>query len=241
MIQSGTRFLKRHSKVNWALTDQTMVSGVNFLTGILLARYLGIEEFGRFTLVWLVVLFVISLHHAMINSPMLSIGPKQSEAEAPTYYGAILVHEVLFSCATFLLLFSGALLSGILFPEWGVKSLALPMSLAALAYQLQDFLRRFFFTRERAALGFANDAIRNLGQITVLILMFMFFPDAMNASKVLWIIAVTAAVAVGCGAFFVGRIEFNRLALATVTRRHWDFSKWLVSSSCCNGQREIFL
>ena len=52
MNQLAARILSRYSHVNWALADQTMVSGVNFLTGILLARYLGVEEFGRFTLAW---------------------------------------------------------------------------------------------------------------------------------------------------------------------------------------------
>ena len=75
--------LKRHSHVNWALADQAMVSGVYFLTGILLARYLGLEEFGRFTLAWMAVLFANSIQHAMIIAPMMSIGPKQSAAERP--------------------------------------------------------------------------------------------------------------------------------------------------------------
>ena len=39
MIQAAARLLSRYSHVNWALADQTMVSGVNFPTGILLARY----------------------------------------------------------------------------------------------------------------------------------------------------------------------------------------------------------
>ena len=37
MIQRAVRLWARYSHVNWALADQTMVSGVNFLTGILLA------------------------------------------------------------------------------------------------------------------------------------------------------------------------------------------------------------
>ncbi len=39
-------FVKRYSDINLVLLDQAMVSGVNFLTGILIARFLGIEEFG---------------------------------------------------------------------------------------------------------------------------------------------------------------------------------------------------
>jgi O-antigen/teichoic acid export membrane protein len=230
LIQSATRFLGRHSHVNWALADQTMVSGVNFLTGILLARYLGLEEFGRFTLVWMAVLFGSSIHHTMINTPMMSIGPKQSEAEAPTYYGAVIIQEVVFSCLIFLLLFGGARLSGMLFPEWRVEGLALPLAFAALAYQLQDFIRRYFFTRGRAAAAFANDAIRYLGQVTVLIWMYMFLPEAMDTAQVLWIIAITAAVSVGFGTIFVERIEVKAKTLSTMVSRHWHFSKWLTAS-----------
>jgi hypothetical protein len=39
-----------------------------------LARYLGVEEFGRFTLVWMSVLFVNSIQHSAINSPMMAVG-----------------------------------------------------------------------------------------------------------------------------------------------------------------------
>jgi hypothetical protein len=48
LIQSTVQLLKRYRHVNWALADQAMLSGVNFLTVVLLARALGIEEFGRF-------------------------------------------------------------------------------------------------------------------------------------------------------------------------------------------------
>ena len=37
MMQRAARLLARYSYINWALADQAMVSGVNFLTGILLA------------------------------------------------------------------------------------------------------------------------------------------------------------------------------------------------------------
>ncbi len=49
MIQLAARFLARYSHINWAVGDQAMVSAVNFLTGIFLARYLGLAEFGPYT------------------------------------------------------------------------------------------------------------------------------------------------------------------------------------------------
>ncbi len=230
MIQTAKALMYRHSHVNWTLADQVVVSGVNFLTGILLARYLGVEEFGRFTLLWMAVLVVTSVQHAMINSPMMSIGPKQTEADAPSYYGAIFFQQVVFSAGVFLLLYGGVQLSGVVFPEWGVESLALPLASAATAVQIQDFLRRYFFVRGRASAAFYNDVIRYVGQIVVLVWLFLSFRDAMDTSRVLWTISLLAAVATVFGAFFIERVEVNPSVLSNTVSRHWHFSKWLGAS-----------
>ena len=87
MLDRIVGLVRRHRHTNWALMDQGMVSGANFLTTILIARHLGIEEFGRFTLAWLVVLFTTSLQMAVVVSPMMSIGPKQDGEHAPAYFG----------------------------------------------------------------------------------------------------------------------------------------------------------
>jgi len=231
LIRTFIALLRRYSHVNWALADQAMVSGVNFLTGILLARYLGIEEFGRFTLIWLTVLFVNSIQHAIINSPMMSIGAKQPEAEAASYYGAIIVQMVVFAFVTSLLLFMGVWLTGVVFPEWQVEGLTFPLAIATFAFQFQDFLRRYFFTRGRAAAAFANDAIRYFGQIAVLIWLFMFLQVEMDTGRVLWVIAIMAVLAATVGAFFIERVEVNAKTLCEVASRHWHFSKWLTGSA----------
>src|SRR3546814_10183528 len=75
----GTRLLLRERVLSWALADQVMVSGSNFLMTVFLARYLGLEEFGRFALAWMAVLFAAGIHYALVAAPMMSIGPKRSE------------------------------------------------------------------------------------------------------------------------------------------------------------------
>ena len=127
--------LSRYSHVNWALGDQAMISGANVLTGILLARYLGLEEFGRFTLAWMAVLFVNSLQHAMIIAPMMSIGPKQNPDEEPAYMGAVMFQQIAFSGLAFALVLAGVHLSTLAFPEWGVENFALPLASVALVSQ----------------------------------------------------------------------------------------------------------
>ena len=229
MVSFALSLIRRFSHVNWALADQTLVSGVNFLTGILLARYLGIEEFGRFTLAWLVVLFAASIQHAAINSPMMSIGPKQPEADAPAYYGAVMIQQVVFGILAFALVWAGVTLGAVLFPEWRVAGLALPLACAAIAYQFQDFLRRYFFTRGRGKMAFTNDAVCYLGQLLVLI--WLFQTTAMDSARTIWVIAGTAAMAALYGVFLVEKLAWSPGALRGTASRHWNFGKWLTASA----------
>eukprot|EP01042_Synura_sphagnicola_P026716 gene26716-34511_t len=57
--------------------DQALSSACNFLTTILLARALGREAFGLYTMVWLALFFAMSLQLGLIVSPMMSIGTKE--------------------------------------------------------------------------------------------------------------------------------------------------------------------
>ena len=228
MIQVIISWLWRHSHINWALADQAMVSGVNFFTNILLARYLGLQEFGVFTLVWMAVLFVNSLQMAAIISPMMTISPKQSEKEVSSYFGAVLIQQVAFAGLSFVLLIVGVKVSGIFFPHWQVQYLAVPLATVAFVFQMQDFLRRYFFVRGRASTAFVNDAISYLGQIVILIWLFQI--TKLDSSEVLWVITGTSAVALGIGMFCLERITWNWAILYRVNRRHWHFSKWLIGS-----------
>ncbi len=231
MIKFIVQLLTRFSHINWALADQTMVSGVNFITGLLLARYLGIEEFGKFTLIWMAVLFFNAMHHAVINSPMMSIGPKHPENETPAYFGAVFVQHIIFSLLLFAALFSGAWLCGIYYPEWEIKHLVLPLAASAFAFQLQDFFRRYFFTVGHPAIAFLNDAIRYLGQLVILAGLFIFKSEIMDTEKVLWVIVLTASVAAFIGIFSINKISFNSRFFRSTLTRHWHFSKWSLGTA----------
>ena len=227
MMKAARSLLERYSHISWALTDQAMVSGVNFLTGILLARFLGIREFGVYSLAWLSVLFVSSLQFAVIVSPMMSIGPKQTETEIAPYYGAVLAQQVIFSSFSFVLLYAGALASEAF--GWHVAHLALPLALAALAFQMQDFLRRYFFTCNRAPAAFVCDAISYGGRLCMLIIISQM--AILDSARALWIVAGTSALAALIAAFGFERPVYRLATFASVAKRHWQSSKWLTAST----------
>jgi O-antigen/teichoic acid export membrane protein len=223
-----TSWLLKHSHINWALADQAMVSGVNFLTGILLARFLGLEEFGVFTLVWMVVLFVNGMQIAVIISPMMSLAPRESELEVSTYLGAVLAQQIVFCVFSSLLIFVSVRICGVFFPQWQVQDLALPLASATFTFQVQDFIRRYFFTRNRPYAAFTNDAISYLGQLSLLVWLFKIM--RLDSSGVLWVISGTSAVAVVFGVFGLEKIVWKWTLLRPVIVRNWRFSKWLTAT-----------
>lgn len=206
-----------------------MVSGVNFLTGILFARFLGIEEYGRFTLAWMAVLFFNSLQQAGIIAPMMSIGPKQEKDKEAAYYSVVFIQQIIWSVACFLVLWFGVWLNDFFKPEWQMQDLALPLAASLFAGQLQDFLRRYFFVKKQGGLAFLNDAVSYLGQLVSLIALFQLM--TLNTAMVLWIITGTSILAVAIGLTQISQLTSSAGSFSEITKSHWRFSKWLMASA----------
>lgn len=214
--------------VRWALLDQGLVSGVNFLTGVLLARLLGVEGYGVFSLAWMAVLFLNGIQTALIISPMMSIGAKE-EGGAPEYFAAVLLQQAVLAGISFVLVLLGARLSIAWFPEWRIASLGLPLALCSAGFQLQDFVRRYFFTVERMVAAFANDVVSYMGQLLGLVVLASV--GLLDAAGALWVIAGTSLLAALVGLAGFGRLCLRLATTREVARRHWRFSRWLVASA----------
>ena len=133
----------------WALADQVIVSGSNFLSNILLARILGIEEFGRYVLAWTVVLFVQGLQFSAVSSTMLSIGPKHDAEAARSYFGAIFVHQAIFGMVSAALTLVGAISAAVLFLNGALTPSHYLSPLRSYVRKLRIFFVAIFF-RSRA-------------------------------------------------------------------------------------------
>jgi O-antigen/teichoic acid export membrane protein len=147
---------------SWALGDQAVVSGTNFLTNVMLARFMGLTEFGVFALAWMSVLFVNSIQIALIVAPMMSVGPKQEDKDRPGYFGAVVFQEFVLVFFCFILVFAALKVSGGFFPHAELRQLALPLAVSAFAYQMQDFGRRYFFATRQGRRALADDALSYL-------------------------------------------------------------------------------
>ena len=218
--------IRRYSHVNWAIADQAVVSGANFLTGILVARFIGIEEFGQFALAWVLLEITLSVQNSLIIMPMMSIGPKHAESEMPAFFGAVIAQQAAFIVLSIIVSLFGVWVAARFYPEWVDIAAALACLLAMS--QFQNFMRRYLFTRSLPLTAFVSDALRYLGQIAVLIVLLQFI--AMDAADALWIHSGTAFAGAVFGACFINQIAWERQVLLGTLRRHWDFAKWLLCS-----------
>ena len=213
----------------WALSDQAVVSATNFLTNIMLARFMGLREFGVFALAWMSVLFVNSLQYALIVSPMMSIGPKQEEQDRPSYFGAVVVQELVLVSLCFVLVYSTLKVAGGFARFSEIKQLALPLAVSAFAYQMQDFVRRYFFATRQSRRALADDALSYLPQLPILF--FLHQAGILNSATALWAMAGTSLLGMVPGFFWMEPMTFSRARIEAIARRHWKISRWLGASA----------
>jgi O-antigen/teichoic acid export membrane protein len=222
-------FIQKHQTLHLTMLDQAIVSGVNFVTGILLAKVMGVEAYGLFTLLWMAILFINSFQIAFIISPMMSIAPKQGPAQEPGYYGAVWAQQFIF-CAVSTIALALGLLGASWFlkqPGWG--ALLGPLIAVSVAFQMQEFIRRYFFTRKTAQDALINDSISYLGQLIVLVLLSQ--QSVLTVERLLWVIAITSLIAFLVGLPSIGSVSFRWTDFQEVFKRHLHFSKWLAASN----------
>ncbi|MDE1162363.1 MAG: hypothetical protein PW792_10530 [Acidobacteriaceae bacterium] len=213
----------------WALVDQGLVSAVSFLTNVMLARFMGLHEFGQFALTWMAILFVNSLQTALIVAPMMSIGPKQEEKDRPLYFGAVVAQEICLLLLCFSFIFFGVRTCSGVFHHPEISHLALPLAVAAFAYQGQDFVRRYFFATRQSQRALWDDALSYLPQL--LLIGLLHRAKLLNSASALWAMAATSILGLIIGSFWLERIRFQAEWIRMIWWRHWKISRWLTGSA----------
>jgi O-antigen/teichoic acid export membrane protein len=216
--------------VSTVFVDQALISGANFIGGVVFARVLGLHEFGRFTLAWMVAEFVVSLQFAAIIQPMLNIGPKQGKA-LESYYAAVKVQQIIFCLGSAVVVVGVIAIAGRLLGLDRAAELAIPLGAVVVGYQSHNFVRRYLFARHRPFVALTVDVVRYFLQLGGIASAALWWPYQLTSGDGLWIVAAGASTGAVLGSFFIGRLRIDWETVKAVSRRHWNFSKWLVPSA----------
>jgi O-antigen/teichoic acid export membrane protein len=215
----------------WPILDQAMVSGSNFLTNVVIARELGVYDFGIFTLAWSTVLLGLSLQLSVISLPMYTLAGKVREHDTAGYYGALVLFEAIFTAIVFLGAYAGSRGGGMFFKGWPFTQHALPLAMVAICYLWQDFVRRCLFSRGRTIAAFAIDVVSYPVQLIALALAAF---HGLTLNGALWIIGGTsiASAVLGLAGLFPLRVTLADMHKAAID--HWNFARWIVGSIATN-------
>ncbi|MCI5055472.1 MAG: lipopolysaccharide biosynthesis protein [Flavobacteriales bacterium] len=202
-----------------AYVDQGLISGVSFLLTIILARLLGVEGFGVFSFIYLVLLFMSSIHQALIIKPMMTSFDEQGEDYELElkFMNSIVVSVLAIVSVIFLLLTSQ------LSDDYNLSVIDCLSAGAFIFSFLQfDFTRKLSYTKDQINLALPKSLLFVLMLPLTLGLSYLFLEP--NITNVLCSIAVAYLLKAG--------IKLRKLSVATkVFSHHWQEGKWLLATS----------
>ena len=215
------------SPKTWVLADQAVVSGSSFATNIMIARTLGVAEFGKFSVLILAQLFLLSIQQA-VSSGILQVMTARFEGdEKRRYIRGVFYSQWLFFIGLILLSFSAVLL----FPAFSklYAGLWIPAVAGTLLFLLQDFLRKTLLTLAQAFRAFAIDALTNFLQLGVLALFIHY--RQLTLVNACYIISLTFLPSVAMGIWWVRPGWFCPDALRLAFQVHKGQARWMLLSA----------
>lgn len=213
--------------LNFSILDQGLVSGSNFITTILLVKLLGLNDFGIFSVFWLALLLINSIHSAIIVQPFLSISGKKENLEL--YFGSIILKQFIFSFSSFiigiLIFFIYSDFSGL---NYNTSTPFLFGSVVAF-YHFQDIFRRFFYILKKPKDLFLID-FASYGLRVVILSTLSFYSFNISLTYVFAIISICYLIG-GIIGFKKVKYLFDKEQFKKDSYDHWKISKWLVLSN----------
>lgn len=215
----------RH-RASWAVYDQTLVSGANFVTTLIVARMLVPESFAMFSLASLSILFFASFQRTLITQPLNVLGATEGPASlAARYIGLMHLQWLMIPLGVVPL----ALIGIFFFPNLG---LIIGAAAYLAGFFLQEMVRRYHYTQGAIQDALENDLISYGGQL--LVLLALYFSGWQDAAYAFIALASTSLLA-----FVWGQKKIKKSYTALLIQEklpknllleHWQFAKWVVLS-----------
>jgi len=227
------------SQNGWALGDQALISATNFATTILLARELTPRPFGAFVLAYTSLLLLNGLQSALVTQPHNVLGQARRGGDYRVYTSSTGAAQVAFAACfgALSLLVGAALLTGGESGGW----LAVALTPALIAWQLQEFARRVLYTEHRFGSALAVDVLSYGGQLGLLATLVATI--ALDPERALLAVAATSAAGALLGAWLVRRSLTPRISRSDIAA-NWKFGRWLgaaIATSWLAGQLYLYL
>lgn len=224
---------RRHGgSVVFTLGDQAIHSGTNFLTGVVIGRFLSVGDLGVFSLGMTVVTFALIFQDTLLATPYTYHFHHAPEGARPRLTAGALVQSALLAMAmafVFLVAGTAALLAGneTLQPVFTALAGALPFLF------IREFFRRMFFASFRMRRAMLLD-----GGVSALQFALLFAFLGLNvlspATAYLALAGSAGGAAFACFVLLRREFDFRGLDIVADTRENLKYGRWLLAGSVCH-------
>lgn len=215
-----------------ALLSQVLISGMNFVLSLLLARWLEASQYGAYTLAFSIFLVVSSFHNSLLLEPMGVLGPASHGKSLSSYVGKLVrLHFAVACVLAMVVAIAGVAFSRV--PQFGELSGALAGACLATPWIL--FL---WFARQAAYLEMRPDiAAKGAVAYAVAISCMIYWlrrVGRLDPFGAFVALAVASAVA-GVVLILWIRPRFKstpmETSLATIWKQHWVYGRWVLATA----------
>lgn len=219
---SGAGWLKRQmfQPRSWVLYDQALVSGVGFFTTVFLGRHLEMEAYGFFMLAYLSVIFLGTLQTALITQPLNLIGAVRDPAANLGHLVSLQRLQLAWLPLSVVLL---GCISYLFFPQ---PALFIAAAVYLCAFQLQQLLRRYWYTCGQINRAFVNDSICYGAQLAGLAVLGL--QGSFDAVQAFYSLALASLFAFAVGWRHLRSQPRRAFPLRDVVAEHWNLGSWLL-------------
>ncbi len=227
-----------------AILDQGVYSGANFITSILLAKWLSSKDFGGFAIGLTVITFFMQVYTSFALEPMSVLGPSGYQDRLVSYLMGQVWLLCLLSVPLVLLLGIIVLITQLLNGNSDMPPILLVSAMGLPFILLSLLMRRVFYVLLKPGFALAGSVVYCSG----LLLIFYF------AKQFGFLTGANSILIVSLASFFSGLImllflrnagsPYGEINLRAMLVETWLFGKWLVISGVLIGlatQSQVYL
>ena len=213
----------------FAAIDQGVISAANFAASILLALYVSPAQLGAYVIGFLAIYFIRAIQNGLIIQPLNTFGAGKSISEFRDYFSAVAIFQVVLSLSAAL----AAVVLGQALKISGNDTLGPTISvlwLSFFAWQLQEFLRRSFYTRGEVSKAVWVSLVGNVIRLSLI----LFLAQQGRISGLVGLNAIGWGAVGGTilGAWLAK--DYFRLTYKNLWHtwlENWQFGRWILGVS----------
>jgi O-antigen/teichoic acid export membrane protein len=221
-------------KCSTAIMDHGLISASNFLLGIVLARYLGSEQYGAYALAFSTFVLLSIVHSALAMEPMSVFAPSIYRKHLREYLGLLLWIQIVGSAVVVVSGVAGGVIFHILGEHSNLISALEGIALASPWVLIFWFARRAFYLELRPAQALIGSVVYSaflcIG-IWALSMEHLLSPFAaflvMGAAALLTSLLLLLLLRPAVSRKAIAKV----LSIKEVCARHWEYGRWAFASA----------